>query len=680
MRPSESGPSAAWPGLPGGFLQRHPTRIIGIGFVLVITLMLALAAMTLFRLERIQESVREISREHTAHSYLAHRMYHTARERSTLLMKVMHEDDPFVADEYTLRFHALGAEFGVARQKLMQHALTEQERGLLEKQRAATVRTQERQKEALELYAAGKRHAAEEALIEGALPSQEEALSFINQILYLQTDEIQAAADKAHRQEQEAHASLLAGVGAATLISLLIAVFVQRNISRLTRNLGETTQRLQLSLRDLEFQKRALDQHAIVSIADRAGRIIYVNDLFCQVSQYSAEELLGSDHRIVNSGQHPRAFFEDMWQTISSGHTWQGKVCNRRKNGSHYWVDTTILPFPGEDGLPERYVSVRTDITAIKDAEVMLQMGKHELESLVAERTDELRESEEVLRKITSSAQDAIVMIDQEDRVTFWNAAAERLFGYRKEEIVGQPLHPLIMPAAMQVQQNSGFQYFIASGEGPLIDKTTEVTALRRDGSAIPVELSLSAVLIKDRWCGIGIARDISERKRSEVMLRQIAETDSLTGIANRRKFNEVLQAEIGRSRRHSQPLTLILLDIDHFKAINDCHGHQVGDQVLVELARLVTGHIRAYDVFARWGGEEFAVLATNSDAGDSRQFAEKLRALIDRHHFPGVGHVTASLGLATYQVEEPPDRFLGRADQALYQAKTSGRNRVESA
>jgi PAS domain S-box-containing protein len=152
-------------------------------------------------------------------------------------------------------------------------------------------------------------------------------------------------------------------VSPESLISL-----VNTRIER-ARDIGSTTQNLKAALRENKTQKLALDQHAIVSIADPQGLISYANDKFCEISQFSREELIGQNHRLLNSALHSKSFFEDMWNTISSGHIWHGEIRNCRKDGSYYWVDSTIMPFLDECGHPYQYVSIRTDISHIKAAE-----------------------------------------------------------------------------------------------------------------------------------------------------------------------------------------------------------------------------------------------------------------------------------------------------------------------
>ncbi|AMC33863.1 hybrid sensor histidine kinase/response regulator [Janthinobacterium sp. B9-8] len=147
-------------------------------------------------------------------------------------------------------------------------------------------------------------------------------------------------------------------------------------IQALGNALNQVSARLFTQNSELSNQKFALDQHAIVSITDLSGTILYTNNLFCQITGYSREELLGKNHRIINSGFHSAEFFAVLWATISSGQVWHGEIKNHRKNGQHYWVDSTIVPLLGVDGIPEQYIAIRTDITEIKNYELSLQAAK----------------------------------------------------------------------------------------------------------------------------------------------------------------------------------------------------------------------------------------------------------------------------------------------------------------
>ena len=155
--------------------------------------------------------------------------------------------------------------------------------------------------------------------------------------------------------------------------------------------------------------------------------------------------------------------------------------------------------------------------------------------------------------------------------------------------------------------------------------------------------------------------------------------TDRLTGLGNRNKLDERLAGELARSRRHGTAFALMMLDIDHFKAVNDTYGHQAGDEVLAGIAALLRQHSRASDVVGRWGGEEFLLLCPETDESGAMFLAEQLRACIEAARFPAVGQVTASFGVAVWRPADNGETLLRRADEALYRAKAKGRNRVEA-
>lgn len=161
-----------------------------------------------------------------------------------------------------------------------------------------------------------------------------------------------------------------------------------------------------LSGLELGHLKSAIDEAAIVAITDNKGVITYVNKKFCAISKYSADELIGKTHKVINSGHHPKEFFVEMWKTIASGKVWEGEIRNRAKDGGHYWVHTTIVPFMGEDGRPEQYVAVRYEITERVQAQEQLRIHSRKLEISNRELQDfasvAAHDLQEPLRKIQS--------------------------------------------------------------------------------------------------------------------------------------------------------------------------------------------------------------------------------------------------------------------------------------
>ena len=181
-------------------------------------------------------------------------------------------------------------------------------------------------------------------------------------------------------------------------------------------------QQLKVSLKEINDLKAALDEHAIVAITDPQGRITYVNDKFCAISKYSRDELLGQDHRIINSGYHSKAFIRNLWTTIARGKTWKGEIKNRAKDGSFYWVDTTIVPFLNEDGKIRQYVAIRADITERKRAEEQLKVSFKEIGDLKAALDEH-----------------AIVAItDPRGKITYVNDKFCAISKYSRDELIGQ--------------------------------------------------------------------------------------------------------------------------------------------------------------------------------------------------------------------------------------------------
>ncbi|MFA5081401.1 MAG: GGDEF domain-containing protein [Hydrogenophilaceae bacterium] len=170
---------------------------------------------------------------------------------------------------------------------------------------------------------------------------------------------------------------------------------------------------------------------------------------------------------------------------------------------------------------------------------------------------------------------------------------------------------------------------------------------------------------------------EIAHRKSIEQRLETLAETDQLTGVYNRRKFDELLNLELRQEPRYHRGLSLVMLDIDHFKEINDQHGHAVGDTVLQELAHLIESTRREADTFYRIGGEEFCLITFASNGANLETVCEKIRKAVSEQSFSKAGHLTISIGASLYQEGDDYDSLFKRVDAALYKAKRTGRDRV---
>ena len=288
-----------------------------------------------------------------------------------------------------------------------------------------------------------------------------------------------------------------------------------------------------------------------------------------------------------------------------------------------------------------------------------------------------LGESEEKFRAIAETAVDAIILADSNGNIVFWNKSAQDIFGYTEDEILGKPL-TILMPEQYRESHQKGLERLNSTGESKYIGRMNEMYGLGKDGYNFPVELSVSMWKIKGETFYSGIVRDITRRKQLENDLEKLATTDRLTQAFNRTKFQEVIKQELERAKRYYHSLSVAMFDIDHFKKVNDTYGHAVGDSVLQTLTKIVKENLREIDYLVRWGGEEFILIAPETDIERARVLAERIRKATESYKFDQAGTITVSFGITEYKPDDTEDTLIKRADDAMYEAKKKGRNRVE--
>jgi len=323
-------------------------------------------------------------------------------------------------------------------------------------------------------------------------------------------------------------------VGAVLLLVIGLILYKNRTMKMVNNKLQEAHDKLEEQNELINSQKDALseqqemvDKYVMIYTTSSDGIITSANEAFCKASGYTREQLIGANHNIIRHPDMPITTYQNMWDTIKAGSTWEGEVINRAKDGSDYWVNAKISPTYDEDGKINGFRSLREDITLQKKVE----------------------------------------------------------------------------------------------------------------------ELSV---------------------------------TDTLTGLNNRLKLDDVLEQKIYDFERYGNAFSIILIDLDHFKEVNDNYGHDVGDYILKEISRILKDQLRKTDVLGRWGGEEFVIICSNTSLDGAVKMAEKLRKAVEKFEFKKVGQKTISLGVVEFLKDETFKSVFKRVDELLYAAKQGGRNQVK--
>lgn len=427
-------------------------------------------------------------------------------------------------------------------------------------------------------------------------------------------------------------------------------------------------QSLQMKAALSDSEKRFMD------VADAAGEFIwetgpdgsfvFVTGRARDILGYSAEELIGRspfDFVDEESSWEVRKEFLDAAQ---NGRSFTGLVFRFvNREGRKLWLEFNGVPVFDEQGSVTGFRGATSDITAQQRA------------------LQDLQDREDMLQSISDSVQDALVLMDENGLIHFWNPAAEKIFGYSAAEMLGESLDCCIFAEDNEDISGDGED---VSNIGELFDGygSFTVNVRRKGGTVFPAEVLLSPLRKDDKWWVVGTVRDVTERKEAEDKLRRLATTDPLTGLANRRFFMESADEALERSLRYERDLSLLMLDIDFFKNVNDMYGHDAGDDVLQGLAAAGLKILRKIDVFGRIGGEEFSVLLPDTGLEGAEMVAERLRREIEQTRMKtraGELNITVSIGVASLNEEiNTLEHLLKASDIGLYSAKHAGRNRVE--
>ena len=292
----------------------------------------------------------------------------------------------------------------------------------------------------------------------------------------------------------------------------------------------------------------------------------------------------------------------------------------------------------------------------------------------------EISASEAKFRSIVDTAMDAVVQMDAHGLITGWSGQAANMFGWSREEAIGRELHTLIIPAQYREAHVQGMQHFLKTGEAPILNKRIEILALRRDAREFHVELTISMVRWEDELEFCAFISDITEKKEADALIWKQANFDPLTHLPNRHMFHLRLEQEIQNTQRTSLNLALLFIDLDRFKEVNDTLGHNVGDQLLIEVAQRLSSSVRKSDMVARLGGDEFTVILSQlTDVSQVETVAQNiLRNLAEPFTLNNeTAYVSASIGITLYPEDtDEVEQLLMNADQAMYAAKKKGRNR----
>jgi diguanylate cyclase (GGDEF)-like protein/PAS domain S-box-containing protein len=491
-------------------------------------------------------------------------------------------------------------------------------------------------------------------------------------------------------------------------------------------------------IRDLTIRKEAEEQLRLQSVAlesaangiiitDRNGNIQWINPAFTKMTGYSAAEAIGKNPRIQKSGIVAQEIYSNLWKTILSGDVWHGELINRKKDGTIITEEQTIAPVKDSAGQIIHFIAIKQDITERKRVEEALSKRSDQIATL--NRVMRLLSSTLDLSKVLDTILDEIQQVIPYDSASVWlskNDTMEIIAAHgfvNPDELIGTSYDlnskdnpntkvirtrtPLIegdlLASYNFPQERAQSRYMNRAWMGvPMIigDRVTGMLAFDKNVPNFYTQeqsqfalafAAQAAIAIENARLYSDAQKELVERIEAEekllVLQKELEEQairDSLTGLYNRRFLDETLSRELSRAERDKYSVSVVMLDLDHFKMFNDTYGHDVGDLMLKQLGKLLSAHVRAGDIACRYGGEEFVVVMPKASLTVARQRANDWRGKFESQELGIEGKVlkaTLSAGVAVYPLHgTTSEEIIRKADQAMYSAKAAGRNIVNTA
>jgi len=448
-----------------------------------------------------------------------------------------------------------------------------------------------------------------------------------------------------------------------------------------------------------------------VVITDINGLIEYVNPRFTQLTGYASQEVIGKNSSILKSDKTPPEEYKVLWNTITSGREWRGEFCNKKKNGDLYWVSASISPVRKKGGIIANFVGIQQDITEHKHVEEYLKVIAEQrdryiknMEHLMYFSTvmnDEIHEGE-LLNHMASILKEhfrldivAVLIVDRAKRVLSVPVILPPMpvKNIIREEVLLEPsLCRVIRTGQEIISKDVTKELFCECLNYEIREGGCMCFPMMAGGITVGIVLMIKKGISpwhKEETYGLlstytGLASSALYRVRLMEFTKRTSITDALTGLYNRRFFDEMIEKQVALAKRHNEPLCLIIADIDHFKDLNDTYGHVAGDSILQSVSKVIKDSIRSADILARYGGEEFAIIMPTTDMASAVEKGEGLRHHVESINFdnivPGQSiRLTISLGVASLPEHgAEANTLVNAADSALYKAKKGGRNRIE--